>query len=94
MVLDGAADPGFADEFDQAHALEGADVVGDGAERRVEPTSELDRARDALIQQRKDPHAQRMAHRLHVTRIVDARDRSHTPPLPAASLRARGEREP
>ena len=43
MVFDGAADAGFADEFDEADAFERADVVGDGAEAGAEPAGEFDR---------------------------------------------------
>jgi len=77
VVLDGAAHARLVDELDQPHALERAHVVSDGAERRVEPAGQLDGAGGALVEQRQDPHAQRMTHRLHVARIVDVRDRLH-----------------
>ena len=75
VVLDGAAHPGLADELDQADALERAHVVGDRPQGRAEPAGELDRAGGPLVQQRDDPDAQRVAHRLDVARVVDARDR-------------------
>ena len=40
---------------------------------------QFDRARGPLVEHHQDAHPQRMAHRLHVQRIVNVRDRFHGP---------------
>src|SRR4051794_38394706 len=75
MVLDRAAYARLAHELDQPDALERAHVVRGGAERGPEPARKLHGARCALLEQREDAHAQRMAHRLDVPRVVDGSDR-------------------
>ena len=77
MVLDRAAHMRDLDELDEPHALQRAHVVGDGAQRSVEPAGQLHGAGGALVEHREDADAQRMAHRLHVAGIVDVLDRFH-----------------
>ncbi len=74
VVLDRAAHRALVDELDQPEPLERAHVVGGRPQRRPEQLGELARARLALTQHREDAHPQRMAHRFHVARVVNALD--------------------
>ena len=80
-VLDRAAHARFVDQLDQAQLLERPDVVGDGAEARTQPARQLIGGRLALVEHGEDPDAQRMAHGLHVARIIDVLDWFHFPPM-------------
>src|SRR5262249_39584341 len=72
-----AAHPGLVDQLDEPELVQGAHVVGDGAEAGFEDLGELDRTGPALVEQREDAHPQRVAHRLDISGVLDAGDGPH-----------------
>ena len=77
VVLGRPAPLARVDELDQAEAVQRSHVIGDRAERRVEPGGELDRARALVGEHREDADPQRVRQRFDVAGIVDFGDRLH-----------------